>query len=67
MHAENAGATAVLIVQNTDEEPLRFDPGADGDGLKITIPVYWASRRHGEKLVEAIQSGSATQICLRRK
>jgi hypothetical protein len=65
--AEQAGATAVLIV-NDDQDlpaPRTFAPG--DDGAKVTIPVYMVNQEDGMRLVNALKATPLTYVSIKRK
>ena len=56
-NAENAGAVAVIIIQNSTDPP--FSPGAGAVGSQVTIPVIMISQADGALLRPAIDAGTA--------
>jgi hypothetical protein len=64
LHAEQAGAEAVIIVQNTDAPP--GIAAANEDALKVTVPVYMVGREVGLRIVDAVRRDptTATRISL---
>jgi hypothetical protein len=58
-NAQNAGASAVIVVDNVDEffEPFMAD---DGTGADITIPSVLISKANGQTLKNYLNSGVVT-------
>jgi hypothetical protein len=61
LHAEQAGAEAVLIVNNGRHKSTMADTA---DGLKVTIPVYLVNRDDGMKLVNVLTAQPTTAVSL---
>ena len=53
--AENAGAIAVIMVNNVAGGPITMGAGADGGS--VTIPSIMISQADGETLIAALQAG----------
>tara|TARA_R100001369_G_scaffold10707_4_gene23848 strand:- start:9104 stop:11734 length:2631 start_codon:yes stop_codon:yes gene_type:complete len=53
--AENAGAIAVIVVNNVPGSPAGMGPGADGDA--VDIPSIMISQALGESLISALENG----------
>ena len=53
--AENAGAIAVIMVNNEAGGPITMGAGADGGS--VTIPSIMISQADGEALIAALQAG----------
>ena len=53
--AENAGAIAVIMVNNVAGGPITMGAGADGGS--VTIPSIMISQADGEALIAALQAG----------
>jgi hypothetical protein len=64
LHAEQAGAEAVIIVQNSDALPGKA--AANEDALKVTVPVYMVGREVGLRIVDAVRRDptTATRVSL---
>lgn len=57
LNAQNAGAVAVIVVNNVPDAPVQMAAGASG--ALVTIPVFMVSQSVGAYLNEAINSGQA--------
>lgn len=55
-NAQNAGATAVIVVNNVAGAPSAMGPGANG--LNVTIPVIMISNTLGASIKQTILSGT---------
>lgn len=55
LSAEQAGAIAVIVVNNVPDAPIGMAPGATGD--QVTIPSVMVSQEDGEALIAALQNG----------
>ncbi|TVZ21267.1 putative secreted protein (Por secretion system target) [Dokdonia sp. Hel_I_63] len=55
LSAEQAGAIAVIVVNNVPDAPIGMAPGATGD--QVTIPSVMVSQEDGEALISALQNG----------
>lgn len=55
LHAQQAGAIAVVIINNIPGPPVGMAAGASGD--QVTIPVVMVSDATGALLVDAMQEG----------
>ncbi|WP_396597425.1 T9SS-dependent M36 family metallopeptidase [Dokdonia sp. R86516] len=55
LSAEQAGAIAVIVVNNVPDAPIGMAPGAVGD--QVTIPSVMVSQENGEALIAALQNG----------
>jgi extracellular elastinolytic metalloproteinase len=53
--AENAGAVAVIVVNNVPGELILMGAGADGDN--VSIPSIMISQTLGESLISALENG----------
>ena len=53
--AENAGAVAVIVVNNVADAPIAMAPGAVGD--QVTIPNLMVSLEDGEAIIAALIAG----------
>lgn len=56
LNAQNAGAIAVIIVNNVPGAPVAM--GAGADGANVTIPVVMVSQQDGASLRAAMDGGS---------
>jgi photosystem II stability/assembly factor-like uncharacterized protein len=56
LNAQNAGATAVIIVNNVDGPPVGMAPGANG--ASVTIPVMMISKIDGQAIIAAMSSNT---------
>ncbi|GAA4895222.1 T9SS-dependent M36 family metallopeptidase [Flaviramulus aquimarinus] len=54
--AENAGAVAVIMVNNVATDPIAMGAGAEGDN--VTIPSLMVSQSDGEAIIAALSSES---------
>ncbi len=55
LNAENAGASAVIIVNNQGNDPMSMSPGAVGD--QVTIPVMSLGQSNGDLIKSELQNG----------
>ncbi|WP_411765938.1 T9SS-dependent M36 family metallopeptidase [Winogradskyella sp. A3E31] len=55
LSAENAGAIAVIVINNVGGEPFSMAPGSDGEN--VSIPSIMISQADGEDIVRAIEKG----------
>ncbi len=60
--AENAGALAVIMVNNEAGNPIVMGPGADGGS--VTIPSVMVSQTDGEAIISALQNGEVLSATL---
>ena len=60
--AENAGAVAVIMVNNVAGGPITMGAGADGGS--VTIPSIMISQTDGEALIAQLQSGEVIDASL---
>lgn len=58
LNAQNAGAIAVVIINNLGGEPV--DMGAGDDGASVTIPVVMITNIDGALLRDEIDAGTST-------
>jgi hypothetical protein len=58
LNAQNAGANAVIIINNTGGSPLEMGGGADGAG--VTIPVIMITQDAGAQLKAEIEAENST-------
>jgi serine protease len=59
LNAQNAGAVAVIVVNNTaNPELMEMGPGANG--ANVTVPVFMVSQATGAWLNASINSGNAS-------
>jgi len=56
INAQNAGATALVIINNQAQAPTTLGEGADAPN--VTIPVIMISQAQGADLLTALQSGT---------
>jgi len=57
LNAQNAGATALLLINNQAAAPAELGDG--GEGPQITIPVIMVSQADGADLLAHLQGGNA--------
>jgi extracellular elastinolytic metalloproteinase len=57
LNAQVSGATAVIVVNNTDGEPISM--GGDETGTLVSIPAIMISKADGDKLKAALANGLA--------
>jgi hypothetical protein len=60
--AENAGAIAVIMVNNETGGPITMGAGADGGS--VTIPSIMISQADGEALIAQLQAGETIDASL---
>ncbi len=60
--AENAGALAVIMVNNVPGGPISMGAGADGDS--VTIPSIMIGQTDGEALIAELQANQAINVSL---
>ncbi len=58
LNAQNAGAVAVVIINNIPGAPIAMGPGAQG--INVTIPVVMITQADGAALRASILTGNAT-------
>eukprot|EP00898_Chlorokybus_atmophyticus_P003912 jgi/Chlat1/4521/Chrsp29S04587 len=63
-NAQQAGASAVLVVDDRDEPLITMDTPADEYLPNITIPSAFIQLSLGKKIREAIQTGKMVQVSL---
>jgi len=54
-HAQNAGAIAAIIMDNTEEDISSIVLSDDGSGAGITIPSVLISKKDGDKIKRYIK------------
>lgn len=59
-NAQNAGALAVIVVNNIGGEPTLMG----GDGSNITIPSIMIGQTEGEELITALENGTTINVTL---
>ena len=57
--AENAGAIAVIMVNNTTGAPFAMNPGEFGG--EVTIPSFMVSQSDGNLLIMALEAGESVE------
>ncbi len=62
LQAQSAGAIAVVIVNNTSDDPINMGPGASG--ASVTIPVYMITKAEGDKIALRIAMGDTVRMTL---
>ena len=62
LNAQNAGAIAVIVVNNAEGAPIVMAGGADGDS--VTIPVLMVSDVVGEAIISELANGVNTTMVL---
>ncbi len=60
LQAQNAGATAVIIVNNVSGGPVGMGPGASGSS--VTIPVFMISLDDGTAIVNLLNAGTTVTM-----
>lgn len=60
LNAQNAGAVAVIVVNNVADAPIPMGPGANG--ASVTIPVFMVSQTVGAQINAAVRSGNARAV-----
>lgn len=55
--AENAGAIAVIIVNNVNTAPIAMGPG--NDGANVTIPSVMINQAQGNAIISALQNNTS--------
>jgi hypothetical protein len=60
LNAENAGAIAVIVINNVAGEPIVMGPGAVGD--QVTIPSLMLSQADGQAIIDQLASGVNVDI-----
>ena len=60
--AENAGAIAVIVVNNNPGAPIAMAPGAVGD--QVTIPSVMINQADGEAIITALQNGDTVNASI---
>lgn len=60
LNAQNAGATAAIVIDSVDGRPLPFEP--DGLSPAITIPFVIISRGKGDSLIQRIAENEAVVV-----
>ncbi|MCE3296323.1 MAG: hypothetical protein K0R65_2037 [Crocinitomicaceae bacterium] len=63
--AQNAGAVAVIIVNNVPGDPVGMAPGADG--ASVTIPVIMISQIDGSNIQAAINNSEEVSVFIGNK
>ena len=56
LKVQEAGAIAVIVVNNNNDNP--FNMAAGSDGPSVTIPALMVSKANGEALITAMESGT---------
>ncbi|MEJ8755452.1 T9SS-dependent M36 family metallopeptidase [Pontibacter sp. H259] len=60
LNAQASGATAVIVINNIDGDPMSM--GGDETGAAVLIPAIMISKADGDKLVAAISGGLAGSL-----
>jgi len=60
--AQNAGATAVVVVNNTGTALISMGPGSAGG--QVTIPSIMVSQAIGNALISSLQAGNVINVAL---
>lgn len=60
LNAQNAGAVAVIVVNNVPDAPVNMAPGANG--ASVTIPVFMVTQAVGAQINAAVRSGNARAV-----
>lgn len=61
LNAQNAGAVAIIIVNNT-ADPLTIEMGSGVGGASVTVPVFMVSQLVGATINSALRSGNARAV-----
>lgn len=62
LNAQNAGAIAVIMVNNVEGAPIVMAPG--DDGAAVTIPVLMVSNIVGESIISLLSSGDTVNTTM---
>lgn len=62
LNAENAGAIAVIVVNNVADAPITM--GAGDDGGAVTIPSIMVSQADGDAIIAALENGDTINVSL---
>jgi hypothetical protein len=62
LNAENAGAIAVIVVNNAAGNPTLMSGGDNGG--QVTIPVLMVSQTDGEAIIAALENGDTINVSL---
>ncbi|MBL7689949.1 MAG: Ig-like domain-containing protein, partial [Flavipsychrobacter sp.] len=62
LQAQTAGAIAVVIVNNSSDDPINMGPGTYG--ASVTIPVYMITKAEGDKIAMRIAMGDTVRMTL---
>lgn len=62
LQAQSAGAIAVVIVNNSSDDPINMGPGSSG--ASVTIPVYMITKAEGDKIALRIAMGDTVRMTL---
>lgn len=60
LNAQNAGALAVIVINNEPGTPIEMGPGADG--ASVTIPTIMVSDVTGEWIEDQVTAGDASAV-----
>lgn len=60
LNAQNAGAVAVIVVNNVADAPIEMGPGVNG--AAVTIPVFMVSQAVGQQINEQVRAGNARAV-----
>lgn len=60
LNAQNAGAVAVIVVNNVADAPIEMGPGVNGPN--VTIPVFMVTQAVGAQINGAVRSGNARAV-----
>ncbi len=60
LNAQNAGAVAVIVVNNVPDAPINMAAGTNG--ASVTIPVFMVTQAVGAQINSAVRSGNARAV-----
>ena len=60
LNAQNAGAVAVIVVNNISGPAVGMAPGDDGD--QVTIPIFMLSQEDGQAIINELASGVTVDL-----
>lgn len=60
LNAQNAGAVAVIVVNNVTDAPIAMAPGVNGGN--VTIPVFMVTQAVGAQINTAVRSGNGQAV-----
>jgi serine protease len=60
LNAQNAGAVAVIVVNNVPDAPINMAVGVNG--ASVTVPVFMVTQAVGAQINAAVRSGTARAV-----